>query len=311
MSTIVITGGTGLTGKAITHELLKMGYQVIVLTRKLPETKVQNNLRYALWDIKKQIIDISAIGEADYIIHLAGAGVVEKKWTAAYKAEILNSRTQSSRLLVDTLKHNANKVKALISASAIGWYGADAIDGNTRPGGFTETDSPDTNFLGETCRLWEESINPVINLGKRLVKYRLGIVLSNEGGALAEFKKPLRFRIAAILGNGKQIVSWVHIDDLVKMFITAIENETLNGVYNAVAPDPVTNKKLTVSLATAMWNRFFIPLHVPVFILKLIMGQRSIEVLKSTRVSCQKLLGTGFTFTYPNIEKAVAALISG
>jgi uncharacterized protein (TIGR01777 family) len=251
------------------------------------------------------MIDIAAVQSADYIIHLAGAGVVEKKWTIEYRKEIVESRTESSALLIHALQNNPNKVKAVISASAIGWFGADAEKNNP----FNETAAADPGFLGQTCRLWEESIDPVTTLGKRLVKLRIGIVLSNEGGALAEFKKPIHFGIASILGKGQQMVSWIHIDDLCRMFIKAIENENLQGSYNAVAPEPVSNKNLTIVLAKAMNGRSYIPIHVPAFVLKLMMGERSIEVLKSTTVSCRKILDTGFEFDYNTIEQAVNHLV--
>ncbi|MEO6253572.1 MAG: TIGR01777 family oxidoreductase [Ferruginibacter sp.] len=301
--TILITGGTGLVGKALTNALLAKGYKVIVLSRN--PKKGSEDLGYARWDIKKQEIDIAAVQRADHIIHLAGAGVVEKKWTEAYKKEILESRTESSRLIVDTLKNNENKVKTVISASAIGWYGEDRLP--VQP--FTETDPADDSFLGETCKLWEASIEPVTNQGKRLVKLRIGILLSKDGGALAEFKKPIRFCAAAILGNGKQVVSWVHIDDLCRMFIAAIENEMMQGSYNAVAPAPVTNKTLTLVLAKKRNGKFYVPLHVPAFVLKIMLGQRSLEVLKSTTVSCKKIMDTGFEFNYTNIESALENLV--
>jgi uncharacterized protein len=301
MPTILITGGTGLVGKALTASLVQRGYSVIILTRDTSGKQPGKNICYARWDVKKQEMDTSALQQADYIIHLAGAGVVDKKWTAAYKNEIVNSRTESSRLLIDSLKNNPNSVKAVISASAIGWYGADKDPVNL----FTETGMADENFLGQTCKRWEESIEPAADLGKRIVKLRIGIVLSHEGGALAEFKKPLHFGVAAILGNGKQIVSWIHIDDLSRLFIYAIENESLQGSYNAVAPKPVSNKTLTLCLAKIMRGKFYIPVHVPVFILKIMMGQRSIEVLKSATVSCKKILDAGFTFNYETIERAL------
>ena len=144
----------------------------------------------------------------------------------------MESRTKSSELIIKALKENSNKVKALVSASAIGWYGPDISNDNV----FKETHKANNDFLGETCKLWEESIEPVATMGKRLVKLRTGIVLSKNGGALKEFIKPLRLGVAAILGNGKQMISWIHIDDLCRMYIEAIENESVNGVYNAVAP---------------------------------------------------------------------------
>lgn len=304
MSTVLITGGTGLVGRSLTKALAKSGYKVIILSRNIDGKKTMENISYATWNVKKQLMDVKAVEEADYIIHLAGAGVVEKKWTADYKKEIVESRTESSRLIIDTLKNNRNTVKAVISASAIGWYGAD-----TEPvKAFTETDTADNSFLGQTCKLWEDSIEPVKDLNKRLVKLRTGIVLSNDGGALAEFKKPIRFGVAAILSKGNQIVSWIHIDDLCRMFIAAIENEDLQGSYNAVAPNPVSNRMLTSVLAKAMKGNFYLPIHVPAFILKILMGQRSLEVLKSATVSSKKITDAGFTFNFKNIDTALADL---
>lgn len=305
MSTILITGGTGLVGSALTPQLVALGHEVIILSR----TKASNeeSISYSVWDVKAQTIDNNAIAKADYIIHLAGAGVADKRWTEERKKEIAESRTESCKLLVKALKQTPNKVKAVISASAIGWYGDDK-NLTLKKKGFTEDDPPDTSFLGETCRLWEESINPIEQTGIRLVKFRFGIVLSNKGGALAEFKKPVQFGIAAILGSGKQIVSWIHIEDLCRLFIYAIENETLQGVYNAVAPAFVTNKELTLTLAQKMKGHFFIPLHVPVFAIKLILGEMSVEVLKSATVSCGKIQAAGFKFLYRDIEGALEDL---
>ncbi len=305
MATVLITGGTGLVGKYLCNALVQRGYKVIILTRSIAVQKQQGNISYALWDIKKRQIDAGAVKQADYIVHLAGAGVIDKKWTESYKKEIADSRTESSRLIVDALKNNNNQVKAIVSASAIGWYGPDTGHANT----FIETDAADKSFLGQTCKLWEESVEPVVSLGKRLVKLRIGIVLGKDGGALAEFKKPIRFGVASILGSGKQIVSWIHIEDLCCLFIYAIENENLQGSYNAVAPNPVSNKILTLSLAKVMKGKFFIPVHVPAFILKLMLGQRSIEVLKSTTVSSKKIQVAGFNFNYTNIEAALNDLV--
>ncbi len=308
MQTVIITGGTGLVGKALTKHLVAKGYHVIILTRKLPAVKDSNAaINYALWNVKEKTIDAAAVQNADYIIHLAGAGVVDKRWRDAYKKEIQDSRTQSSALLFEALQQHANKVKAVVSASAIGWYGADE-EQQGRQDSFVETDNAAPGFLGDTCKLWEQSIEPVQQLGKRLVKLRTGIVLSNDGGALAEFKKPIQLGVAGILGSGKQIISWIHIDDLCKMFMEALQNEQLNGVYNAVAPVPVSNKTLTLELAKRIKGKFFIPLHVPAFVLKLLMGESSIEVLKSTTVSSKKIQSTGFIFLYPSITTALHQL---
>ena len=306
MQTVLITGGTGLVGKPLSELLLSKGYRVIILTRSLKEKTTRENLSYALWNIEKEFIDLNAIREADYIIHLAGAGVVDKKWTTAYKKEIVDSRIKSSELIIKVLKNNPHKVQTIVSSSAIGWYGTDAIEGHQ----FMETDAADESFLGETCRLWEASLEGAKALGIRVCKLRTGIVLSNKGGALAEFIKPIRLGFAAILGSGKQIISWIHVDDLCRMFVYAMENKNMDGSYNAVAPHPVSNKNLTVTLAKMMKGIFFIPVYVPSFILKIMMGKRSIEILKSSTVSCEKITHAGFTFYYPGIEVALKELIS-
>lgn len=259
---------------------------------------------YALWDVGQKKIDVAAVQKADHIIHLAGAGVVDHRWSTAYKKEIQQSRTQSSELIVDTLKQYPNKVQSIISASATGWYGPDVADALP----FTEEAPACKDFLGETCRLWEASIDNATALNKRVVKLRTGIVLSNEGGAFGAFKKPLGAGIAAILGNGKQVVSWIHMDDLCRMYIAALENEVMKGAYNAVAPAPVNNKTLTLEIAKMTRGRFYIPVHVPPFVLKLVLGESSIEVLKSCTVSCEKIKQAGFTFIYPSIEAAVKEL---
>jgi uncharacterized protein len=302
MATVLITGGTGLIGKALIKELTNKGYDSIVLTRDKSRYKNTAKVSYAEWNVEKQTINKDAIAKADHIIHLAGAGIAERRWTEKRKKEIAQSRVQGGNLLVKTLKEVPNKIKTVVSASAIGWYGPDPQIPNPRP--FVETDAAAKDFLGSTCRQWEEAILPVMENGKRLVILRTGIVLSNRGGAYPEFKKPLKFGIASVLGNGGQVISWIHINDLVRLYIEAIENERLNGVYNAVAPNPVNNKTLISEMAKQR-KKFHIKTSVPSFILKTVLGELSIEVLKSATVSSKKIESAGFQFIFPNIGVAV------
>ena len=308
MPSVLITGGTGLVGTAVKNLLLQKGYEVVLLTRSKNPIKGQ-----AYWDINAGTIDSTAIAAADYIIHLAGAGVADKRWSVARKQEILDSRTKSSALLVKALQETSNKVKAVISASAIGWYGPDQNNrdnNNIASQGFVETDPSYPDFLGTTCAAWEASIAPVTSPGlqKRLVCLRTGIVLSKHGGALKEFLKPLAVRMAAVLGNGKQMISWIDVRDLANMFVYAIEHENLSGSYNAVAPAPVSNKTLTQTLAGVLYGKFYITTYVPSFVLKIMLGEMSIEVLKSTTVSAQKIQDAGFVFDYPNITSSLSSL---
>jgi len=313
MATVLVTGGTGLIGKALSKALLGKGYHVIVLTRKLKNASKRESkpggyrVSYALWDIKTGFIDEEAFSAADYIVHLAGAGIADKRWTKKRKLEIVNSRVQGSKLIVEGLATRQNKVQALITASAIGWYGQDPSIPNPRP--FIEPDPPAGDFLGETCKQWEEASDQATQFGKRVVHIRTGIVVSKYGGAIREFMKPLRAGVAAILGNGKQLISWIHMDDLVSIYIAAIEKETIKGAFNAVTPQPVSNRDFILGLAKAR-DKFFIPVHIPAFILKLVLGEMSIEVLKSATVSSEKIQNTGFVFQFPELGGALQDVIN-
>ncbi|MFT3749681.1 MAG: TIGR01777 family oxidoreductase [Agriterribacter sp.] len=301
MPTILIGGGSGLIGRKLSAMLLEKGYDVIILSRKI-KTSSNPKLSYALWNTDRQTIDINALAKSDYIINLAGEGVADKRWTKKRKRILQESRTKSCTLIVNTLRDHANKIKAVINASGIGWYGDDA--GNSKPA-FTE-DMPSANdFLGQTCKAWEESIAPVAALGKRLVIIRTGIVLSRDGGALPEFIKPVRFGFAPVFGNGKQIQSWIHIDDICRMYIHALENESMLGAYNAAAPKPVDIKMLVYTVAKKIKGSFYIPIYVPSFLLKIILGGMSAEILKSITVSSTRVRNTGFQFVFPSIEAAV------
>lgn len=302
MAIICITGGTGLLGKKLTDHLINSGHAVIILTRN-PKADTRQGVTQKKWDIGSDYIDPEALANTDIIIHLAGANVAEKRWTKKRKQEIVDSRTESGKLLANAIQKIPNKVKTIITASGIGWYGPDK--GKV----FTEDMPAYPDFLGETCKQWEASLAPVIDMHIRLIKLRIGIVMLNEGGALAEFKKPLRFGIAPILGSGKQKISWIHIEDLSRIIDFAINNPEINGIYNATAPYPVSNKEFILTLAKKT-KPFYIPVYVPAFILKIVLGEMSIEVLKSCTTSSEKIRKAGFQFLYPSIDAALEELIN-
>lgn len=298
-----------MIGKSITKSLIEKGHEVIILTRDSSGNKnpVTPGVSYADWNIDKQKIDLQALAKADYIIHLAGAGIADKRWTNERKKEIEESRVKSGELLVHTLLNNPHKVKALVSASGIGWYGPDPQIPNPRP--FIETDPPGEDFLGQTCKKWEDSLNGLEESGVRVVKLRTGPVFSLAGGMLPEFLKPIKFGIASILGNGKQEISWIHIDDITRMYIYALENEKLHGIYNAVSPQHATNKSIVLQLAKNLKSTFFVPVYVPSFALKMVLGELSVEVLKSTTVSPSRIKNSGFVFQFPTLDAAIKNLI--
>ena len=306
METVLITGGTGMIGKALTQALTERGFNVIIFTRQSndkPKTK-NDKLSYAAWNVNKQTLDKNAFAKADYIIHLAGANFADKRWNEKVKKEIVSSRVDSAKLIIESLKTIPNKVTTVISASGISWYGADDVN-MSKP--FTETDPPANDFMAQTCKQWEAAIEPASFLGRRLIKFRIGPVLSTDGGAYAEFKNPMKFGLAGIIGSGKQIISWIHVDDLVRAILYSMENEQMEGVYNAVSPGPVSNKELILEIAKST-GKFFIPVPAPPFALKIVFGEMIGEILKSTTASSEKLQKAGFIFQYPDIGSAILQL---
>jgi uncharacterized protein (TIGR01777 family) len=326
MATILITGGTGMIGGALTHMLTLKGHKVIIATRKPAKPREDGTLQVK-WDVKKGLFPTEVLKQTDYIVHLAGANVADKRWTSKRKAVILSSRKDSAALIVQTLRDHQHTVKAVISASAIGWYGPDEASGPNASGsrhanagsksnaagsqageGFRESAPAADDFLGVTCKAWEEAIAPVKDLPVRLVIIRTGIALDKSKGAFPAFRAPVRAGLATIFGDGKQVMSWIHLVDLCRIYLQSIENEGMEGVYNAVAPGPVTQKAFMVNLASRLKGRFYIPVHVPAFFLKLLLGEMSVEVLKSCTVDCHKLRNTGFQFVYPTIDSALGEI---
>lgn len=309
-ATVLITGGTGLIGNRLVRLLAERGYRVIILTRDKKRVTQSSNAEPALvwWDPTKKIIPVVAVQEADYIINLAGENIAAKRWTSKQKKAIAESRINIGQLLVKTLQEHSNKVKAVINASAKDWYGDDS-QLKTPFTTYTEDMEAAPGFMGATCKAWEESVAPLSRLGKRVVWLRTGLVLTPRGGVLQALMRPAKFGIATILGSGRQMQSWIHIDDICRMYIHAIENETLHGAYNAVAPLPVDHKTLVTALAKKLKGPFFISVYVPAFILKWIFGEISTELFKSNTLSADKIRKTGFIFLFPSLDAALNQLL--
>lgn len=305
MQTVLITGGTGMVGQSLTDTLIEHGHDVIILTRN-PRKSSRLHLSYAKWDIEKNYIDPISLEKATVIVHLAGESVATKRWTVKRKKAILDSRVQSGLFLSNALKTMKHQVHTFIGASAIGWYGPD--NELSLKDGFKEEDKVDNSFLGDTCKQWEDSVREIGTLGIRMVTLRIGIVLNKRGGALLEFIKPAKLGVAAILGDGNQIVSWIHQQDLNGIILFAINNNSVNGVFNAVSPEPISNKALTLAIASK-YHSWHFKIHVPVWVLKILLGEMSIEVLKSAKVSSKKIQDQGFEFKYPNISSALNQLL--
>ena len=307
METILISGGSGLIGSSITDLLKNRGFNVIILTRNKKKHKDSQHVKYAEWDPYRKNIDGTVFNEADHLIHLAGEGVADKRWTQKRKKEIIDSRVNTTDFLATCLRKYQNKIKSVIAASAIGWYGPDPYIPNPNP--FQESAPSNDDFLGTTCSKWENALHEFEALNKRLVILRTGIVLSKNGAAYPQFKKCVGPGVTAILGTGRQMISWIHIDDLASMYAYALSNSSLSGVYNAVAPTPVSNEQLIREIESIK-NRKQIKFHIPEFILKVTLGELSIEVLKSCTVSSAKITDAGFQFKYPSIHEAVKKLES-
>jgi uncharacterized protein (TIGR01777 family) len=307
MMTVMITGGTGMIGTLLSKKLVEGGNRVVILTRNAAAKKITHpSISFSDWDPAAFKIDQAALTGVDHIVHLAGAGIADRRWTNKRKQEIVDSRVRGGELLVRALRDHPNQVRSLISGSAIGIYGPGS--GSEGSNGFEETDPPFNDFLASTCRKWEASVAPASSLGKRVVIFRAGIVLSPRGGALEKFRRPLKFGIVPVLGTGRQIISWIHVGDLIEMYLLAMKNDHVTGTFNAVAPGAVTNLEFMHTLKR-IEKKWGISIPVPSPLLKIALGEMSLEVLKSAKVSSDKISSTGFKFRFPQLEKALADLI--
>lgn len=299
---VLITGGTGLIGKRLTELLLQKGYEVAYLSRK----KISiSSVEVFEWDISKHYMDEKSLENVSYLIHLAGAGVAEKRWTEDRKKTIISSRTDSIILIARKLRELNIRPKALISASGSSFYGEDT--GDIR---HSEASPAGSDFLSKVTVEWEKAADSIADLDVRTVKLRTGVVLSNQGGAIPKIALPARFGFGAPLGSGQQWMSWIHIDDICRMYIEAMENDLWQGAYNAVTESPVTNEELTKKICKVLGTPQWLP-NVPAFALKLAFGEMSGVVLGSSYLVNQRVATeTGFRYEYPEIGAALQEVLT-
>jgi uncharacterized protein (TIGR01777 family) len=292
---ILLTGGTGLLGSKLTQLLFSKGYVVSHLSRK-PGSDAR--VKTFLWDVDKGEIDEHCVDGVDIIIHLAGAGIADKRWTDERKKELIESRTKSIRLVYEVLKKRKHQVKKVISASGIGYYsdrGEELL---------TETSIPANDFIANCCILWEQAVDEAEELSIQTLKFRTGVVLSTDGGALPQLAQPVKFGVGSPLGNGRQWVPWIHEQDTIDMYLFGVERDDITGVYNMASPNPVTNKQLTKAVAKQLHRPMWLP-NVPAFLIKLLFGEMASVVLGSTKASAQKIEDAGFKFMYPELTGAL------
>jgi len=295
---VLITGGSGMVGTKLTNMLLAKGHEVAHLSRS---SKEQKDVEVYVWDVKAGTIDANAINDVDAIVHLAGAGVADERWTDERKKVILSSRVETAKLLIKVLTENQHQVKTFLSASGMGYYG----DNGEKE--MNESDEVGDDFLAEVCKYWEKSTEPIGEMGIRRAVFRISLVLSRKGGALPKMDIPVKMGLGSYFGNGKQIYSWIHIEDLCRLFIEALEEDHFHGIYNAATPHQLSNRAFTKVLANVM-GRPFIPAPVPSFMLKIALGEMSETVLGSIALNMTKLKATGFTFKHPMLNDALSNL---
>ncbi|KAB1155035.1 TIGR01777 family oxidoreductase [Flavobacterium luteum] len=299
---ILITGATGLIGSELVSLLLQNGVSIHYLTTSKHKIENQPNYKGFFWNPEQGIIDENCLMGVDAIIHLAGA-TIAKRWTKSYKQEIIESRIFSSNVLYKALKENPNQVKQIVSASGT------AIYPNSYSKIYTEDSTEiDDGFLGNVVMKWEESVDKFKSLGIKVCKLRTGIVLAKKGGALLEMLKPIKLGLGSPFGDGKQMQSWIHLHDLAEMYFFAVKY-SWEGVYNAVAPQPITNEALTKTIATILEKPLFMP-NIPKFVMKLILGEMHELLFTNKNLSAQKAINEGFKFKFPTAEKALTNILA-
>lgn len=298
---IIISGGSGVVGSAIIDQFPSSVEEFIVLTRsEKMHGKQEGRVRYSAWNPGEAVFHRKDLQDADAIINLAGASV-SKRWTTAHKEAILKSRLDSTNLLVRVAREHPG-IKTFVSASAIGYY---------KPSFevVSEDATPDSGFIGEVVSQWESCLTGLEDSHVRTVMLRIGLVLSPEGGFYAKMAPVFRNGLGARLGNGKQLMSWIHIDDLVGMFRHALNESEMSGAYNAVSPEVLDNKTFTKVMAASFGKKVWAP-AVPAFALKLFMGEMASVALNSVGVAAKKIVGAGYDFRYPHLKDALASLAS-
>jgi uncharacterized protein (TIGR01777 family) len=299
-STVLITGGSGLVGSKLTQMLLKRGYKVVWLSRR---AGVKSGITCFKWDYKNNFIDPKAFEGVTHIVHLAGAGVFDNKWSTSYKKEIVDSRIKATEVLISAAS-DFLEIKTWVCASAIGIYG-NSMDYKLH----SETDPEGKDFLATVTKQWEYATNQVKRTNARLVQIRIGIVLDKEGGALPSMVSPIKYFIGSPLASGRQIISWIHIQDLCSIITKGLEDESMHGVYNAVAPNPVSNETFTKIIGEIIQRPIIMP-HISAFILDVILGkERAASVIQGISVSSQKIEQTTFKFKFAHLKEALINLL--
>lgn len=293
---ICISGASGLVGQDLSQRLKEAGHSLVALSRS---GRVDGSVR---WDPERGELNAGALADVDAVVHLAGESIAEGRWTQAKKQRIRDSRVKSTTLLAETLARMPEGPRTLISASAIGYYGdrGDEICSEDSP--------PGEGFLPEVCLAWEESCAAAEQAGLRVVKLRIGLVMSPKGGALAKMLLPFRMGGGGVLGSGRQYVSWIALEDLVRMIEFALGEQTLSGPHNAVAPEPVTNAEFTKTLGHVLHRPTLVPM--PAFAARLAFGEMADALLlASTRVIPKRIQQAGFAFRYPQLEAALRSML--